>query len=115
MKKIIFLCIVLGLGYAFLQDMQANNEPGEYMTAESSSERVAEEIIRDVWGARSRRAGEEKPVTRVISIKSIPQVDGTIALDMRIQHFVLSKKNDGKNCTYWVHGGILSKIKWLNM
>lgn len=192
MKKVVFLCIVIALGYAFFQDWSANNEPVEYMTPEGTAERVAEDIIRDVWGARSRRIGEKEPVTRVKSIKTIPQADGTLALDMRIHieganeygvwnglldhvkklfpkfiaeskldgynefrlygslpmqdrngnisedniskvfftrkavqeiswdkvdnndlHFLLMKKNDGKNCTYWIHGGILSQVPHL--
>lgn len=164
----------------------------EYITAETSTERVAEDIIRDVWKARSNRTGEDKNLTRVRSITSLPQADGTLALDMRIHiegatehdvlirlldhskklfpklaaeeklkgynefrlygslpmvdrygnvsedwvskvfftrkaidaidwkkdstdlHFVFTRMNDGKNCTYWVHGGILAKISWLN-
>ena len=179
------------MGYAFFQDWQTKHNT-EYITAETSTERIAEDIIRDVWGARSHRTGEDKSLTRVISIKSIPQVDGTLALDMRIHiegatehgvliglldgskklfpklaadeklkgynefrlygslpmrdrngnesedniskvfftrkaidivdwkkdspdlHFVFTRMNDGKNCTYWVHGGILAKISWLN-
>lgn len=179
------------MGYAFFQDWQTNHNT-EYITAENSTERVAEDIIRDVWGARSNRTGEDKSLTRVRSITSLPQVDGTLALDMRIHiegatehgvligfldhskklfpklaseeklkgynefrlygsipmvdrngnesedniskvfftrkgieavdwnkdssdlHFVFTRMNDGKNCTYWVHGGILAKISWLN-
>ena len=190
MKKIFLLVFVVGLVYAYVQDRQANNAV-EYITPKNTPERAAEEIIRDVWGTRSHRAGDEA-VRRVREIRSIKQADGTFALDMRIHiegatehgvltglldhakklfpklvaderlnaynefrlygslpmsdgrgnvsedhisklfftrkaiqevawektdtpdlHFVLSKKNDGKGCTYWVHGVILSKITWL--
>ncbi len=190
MKKFFWVCFAVALVCAFFKDRHDNNAV-EYVTAEGTPERVAEGIIRDVWGARSHRAGEE-PIKRVEVIRSIPQVDGTLALDMRIHiegatehgvltglldhakkffpklvaneklngynefrlygslpmtdgrghvsedyiskvfftrkaiqevawdktktpdlHFVLSKMNDGKNCTYWVHDGILSKIGWL--
>lgn len=192
MKKIVLLIFVIAMVYGFIQGWCANNAV-EYVTAENTPEHVAEGIIRDVWGTRSNResmTGEIIP--RVKSVKSIPQADGTLALDMRIHiegatehgvltglldhakklfpklatneklngynefrlygslpmtdghgnvsedyisklfftrkavqeiawdkidtpdlHFLLSKMNDGKNCTYWVHGGILSKIEWL--
>ena len=192
MKKILGLIFVIAAVYGFIQDWRNNNAVG-YATTEGTPERVAEDVIRDVWRAVSYRSGED-PIRRVEAIKSIPQADGTLALDMRIHiegatehgvltgllnhskklfpklatneklngynefrlygslpmsdgrgrasedyiskvfftrkaikevawdktetpdlHFVLSKMNDGKNCTYWVHGGILSKITWLNL
>ena len=34
-------------------------------------------------------------------------------IDTTDLHFLLTKMNDGKNCTYWLHGGILSKVSHL--
>ena len=176
MKKLILICIVLWGAYIYFADTKPASDPVAYVTAETSTERVAEDIIRDVFGAQIRRAGETTPMPSVESIKSINQADGTAALDMRVHlklfprlaaderlkgynefrlygstlmrdrngnesedwvskvfftrraiediawdktdttdlHFLLTKKNDGTNCTYWIHGGILAKISWLN-
>ena len=194
MRKYFILCLVLVFLTSAVNEVNAWwwSDDTPYVTSENTNERAAEDIIRDVWGSTSRRAGEETPITRVVSIKSIPQADGTQTLDMRINidgatehgvlmgilmhinklfprllaeeklndynefrlygslpmkdqrgnvkedwvskvfftrkaiqevswdkidtidlHDVLSKMNDGKDCTYWIHGGILSRIKWL--
>lgn len=192
MKKFILICIVLWAAYVYFADSKTSNDPVAYVTPDGTAERVAEDIIRDVFGAQIRRLGEANPMPSVESIRSINQADGTVALDMRIHlygatehgvltsllsnskkffprliadeklngynefrlygsllmrdrngnesedniskifftrkaiptvdwdkdsaelHFILTKMNDGKNCTYWVHGGILAKISWLN-
>lgn len=193
LKKIILICVVLWVAYVYFAYSKTNTEPVAYVTPEASTERVAEDIIRDVFGTQIRRTGETSPMPSVASVRSINQADGTVALDMRVHlygakehgvltsllsnskklfprliadeklkgynefrlygsllmrdrngnesedwiskvfltrnaaqeiawdktdttnlHFLLTKKNDGKNCTYWVHGGILSKISWLN-
>ncbi|MBQ7732483.1 MAG: hypothetical protein IJT58_00500 [Synergistaceae bacterium] len=194
MKKYFALCLIFILFTSAADNAYAWwwSDDTPYVTPENTNERIAEEIIRDVWGSTSRRTGEENPITRVIAIKGIPQADGSQALDMRIHiegatehgvlmgilthinklfpkliaeeklnaynefrlygslpmkdqrgnvkedwvskvfftrkaaqqvswdkidtfdlHSVLSSMNDGKDCTYWVHGGILSRITWL--
>lgn len=198
MKKIILICVVIALGYAFLQDSETNkvvHEPVGYVTSDGTPERIAEDIIRDIWDSTNnwRRLDESLPNARVVSIHSIPQADGTTALDMRVRierqttesevifkyldkvmqlmpklvsaenlanydefrlfgslpmmdqnrnisedgitklfitrnlaqkinwseangydlHHYLTRISDGKNCTYWIHGGILSNAKYL--
>ena len=197
MKKIFILVFVVVLVYAYMQDRQINStfeNTVEYVTPEETSERAAEEIIRDVWGMSNYwwRLDESLPPGRVVSVRIIPQIDKTSALDMRVRidspntyamtvincldsvcklmpkllsseklsgidEFrlygslpmshggnitediitklfmkrelaqsiswdkanavdlckYLMKINDGKNCTYWLHGVILSGVEWL--
>ncbi len=197
MKKVLFLIFALVVLYAYIQDRQVNDSfenTVEYVTSEGTSERAAEEIIRNVWGVANYwwHLDKSLPPGRVISVKIIPQADKTSALDMRVRidspntyamtvinclqsvcelmpkllsseklsginEFrlygslpmshggnitediitklfmsrelaqnipwdeanavdlckYLLKINDGKNCTYWVHGVILSGIDWL--
>ena len=199
MKKIVYavlLCLVFVLAQssgAFAWWWSSEEDDTPYVTSADTAERAAEILIRDVWGSKSRRAGETESITRVKAIRSIPQADGTLALDMRIHiegsteygvwdnvlrnakelfpkflkdknlagindfrlygslpmrdkgsgyvsednvsklfltrdsigkidwektdttdlHFLLIKMDDGKNCTYWLHGGILSKVSHL--
>ena len=84
MKKFIILCFLICLGYVYLQDKRTINAV-EYVTAEESSERTAENIIRDTLGTLTNWANDDKK-GRVISIQSIPQVQtGKLALDFRVR------------------------------
>lgn len=191
MKKVLGICFILLVVFALSHKKQAEKAV-DYVTAEGTPERVSESIIRDVWGALCHRSATDETVQRVESIKTVPQANGTLALDMRVRlggatehgvlsglldhvrklfpkllaeeklngynefriygslpmvdnhgngeemgiskvfftrsaaqkiqfdkidyselHGLLTKISDGKNCTYWVHGGILSKISWL--
>lgn len=58
-----------------------------HVTSEDTVERIAEDIIREVWGAENnwQRLDESLPTARVVSIRSIPQINGTLALDMRVR------------------------------
>lgn len=90
MKKVLLLIFVVGLIYAYIQDRQVNDSfesTVEYVTSEGTSERVAEEIIRDVWGVANYwwHLDKSLPPGRVVSVKIIPQADKTSALDMRVR------------------------------
>ena len=42
-EKVIFIFFILAFGYAYWQDLQANNEPAEYLTQDGKQERAAKE------------------------------------------------------------------------
>ena len=90
MKKVLLLIFALGVLYAYIQDRQVNDSfesTVEYVTSEGTSERVAEEIIRNVWGVANYwwHLDKSLPPGHVISVKIIPQADKTSALDMRVR------------------------------
>ena len=84
MKKVIILVVLAIAGYVYVLDWFADRAV-EYVTPEGSVERAAEDLIRDIWGAQNHWQEENMPKSRVVSVKSIPQVDETQALDMRIR------------------------------
>ncbi len=198
MKKYFALCLV----FIFFASAATNSnawwwskDDTPYVTSENTNERAAEDIIRDVWETKVswKRIDESLSEERVVSIRTIAQVDGSKALDMRIRldststeseviyrlirkfretlpklladnklsdykefrifgslpmsdkygrtsednvckifftrsvaekiqwdkfndyglhHLFLRLNNEGE-CTYWIHGGILSKAKYL--
>ncbi len=89
MKKIFLIIFVVYCAYAFYNDWSYNSQPVEYVTPEDSVERVTENLIRDVWGDKHHWEADKKekeyPISRVISIRTYDQVDGTKAIDMRIR------------------------------
>lgn len=91
MKKYFALCIVF-LVIFIVSETKAgawwwSKDDTPYITSEDTKERTAENIIRDIWESKVSWKTLDKSLSdeRVISIQSIPQVDGTLALDMRIR------------------------------
>lgn len=91
MKKYFALCIVFLVIFIVSETKTGawwwSEDDTPYITSEDTKERAAENIIRDIWESKVSWKTLDKSLSdeRVISIQSISQVDGTLALDMRIR------------------------------
>lgn len=81
----LILIVLIAVGWYFAKGFFASEPEPEilYVTQEQQTqERMAENIVRDIWGAKTNWEGNEP---RIISIKEIPQIDDTLTLELRLR------------------------------